>query len=69
MKNWFRRFFFFLGLASFTFLLMRFLELLRNGGELVFTASLLGGHILIAIGISVLAAFLIKPRKTEQKEE
>ncbi len=43
MKNWFRRFFFFLGLASFTFLLMRFLELLRNGGELVFTASLLGG--------------------------
>lgn len=39
MKDWLKRFFFYLGIASVTFLLTWFFDLLYNGKELVFTAK------------------------------
>lgn len=70
MKDWLKRFFFYLGIASFTFLITRFSELLYNGKEIVFTANILGVHILIILGIAILAAFVIKvPKKEEKKKE
>ena len=68
MKDWLNRFFSYMGLGCIITLTSHLIEIFRTKADFTITATYLGGYILIMIGLSALAAFVIKvPKKEKEK--
>lgn len=68
MKDWLKRFFFYLGLGTLVTSISHFIDIFYNHIEFILTPRYLGGYILIMVGLSILAAFVIKIPKKEEKK-